>query len=365
MVMLRMSSAARLCGLCGLLLGLSLGACSEEPAEMDNGLGGAGAGSAAGAGAGTAGAGAGGTGAGGAAGASTNGGASGGSASGSAGSGAAGSAEPDDQGAAGSAGAAGAAGDGPEAGAGGDAGAGGTEERPRPPCTTKPSQVAILGDSYINWVSHTFPQDMADAAGETWRMYAIGGWAMGSGGIGLIPTQVDTAIMEDPDIKAIVMTGGGNDILVPDAMWMGGADCRQRADSPTLKVCQDIVQTALDAAEGLMQKGADAGVKDVIYFFYPHVPEGTLIGGAHPNELLDYALPKTKQLCDDTEAMTQGRMRCHFIDTIPLFEGHPEYFAPTDIHENSMGSKVIADAIWARMQEECIAQDESSGCCEP
>ena len=81
--------------------------------------------------------------------------------------------------------------------------------------------------------------------------------------------------------------------------------------------------------------------------------------------MLDYALPKTKALCDSAETLTEGRMRCHFLDLIPLFEGKPELFAPTDIHENAMGSKVIADAIWEMMVDRCIAQDASSGCCEP
>lgn len=285
-------------------------------------------------------------------------------------------------GAAGMAGGVGGAGGTGTAGSGGAGGAGGTsaqadagdmdspdagpdEEATRPPCITKPSQVIIMGDSYINWVSHTWPQDMADAAGETWRLYAIGAWAMGSGGVDLIPKQLDTAIAEDPDIKVGVMTGGGNDILVPAPTWPAGGDCKMRTDSPTLKVCQDIVQTALDAAEELMQKAADHGIRDVVYFFYPHVPEGTLIGGTHPNQILDYALPKVQQLCEDSEMKTNGKLRCHFVNTIPLFEGHPEYFAPTDIHENSMGSKVITQKIWETMQDACIGQYASSGCCEP
>jgi hypothetical protein len=110
---------------------------------------------------------------------------------------------------------------------------------------------------------------------------------------------------------------------------------------------------------------ADSGVKDVVYFFYPHVPEGTLVGGDHPNAMLDYSLPKVEQLCKDAESMTDGRLRCHFVNTVPLFEGHPELFADSDIHENPDGSKVIADAVWKTMKDACIAQHESSGCCEP
>ena len=53
------------------------------------------------------------------------------------------------------------------------------------------------------------------------------------------------------------------------------------------------------------------------------------------------------------------------VDTVPLFEGHPEYFAAADIHENSTGSKVIAKAVVDTMKAHCIAQPASSGCCKP
>lgn len=46
-------------------------------------------------------------------------------------------------------------------------------------------------------------------------------------------------------------------------------------------------------------------------------------------------------------------------------EGHPDWFAPTDIHENSTGSKAIAQAVVDTMKAHCIAQPASSGCCEP
>jgi hypothetical protein len=226
-----------------------------------------------------------------------------------------------------------------------------------------PRQVISIGDSYMNWVSHTFPQDLDAAFGQPIRpTYAIGAYAMGSGGIGLIPTQFDTAVMQDKDIIAVVMDGGGNDVLVPAP---GRPDCKNMQNAASVAGCQQIVTDAMAAAEGLMTKMVAAGVRDVIYFFYPHVPAPTPIGGNYPNVMLDYALPKVKAFCDGVTAKTQGKGNCWFIDTIPLFEGHPEYFAPTDIHENSAGSKVIARAIVDMMKSKCIAQPASSGCCAP
>jgi len=48
-----------------------------------------------------------------------------------------------------------------------------------------------------------------------------------------------------------------------------------------------------------------------------------------------------------------------------VFEGHADWFAPGDIHENSLGSKAIAKAVVDVMRAQCIAQPASSGCCTP
>lgn len=266
--------------------------------------------------------------------------------------------------AAGSGGAAGAAGSG---GAAGAAGAGGTvsETRLKPKCKTSPKQMIVIGDSYINWITHTFPDDLAKEAGETWRMYAVGGWSLGSGGLGMIPDQLDQAIKEDPNIIAGLMSGGGNDILIADEVkFPGGTECKDRTDAPMQKVCQDIVATAMAAGEKLMNTAAAAGIRDVIYMFYPHIPGGGF-GGMNPNYLLDYSLPKAKALCDDAEMRTQGKLRCHFIDLVPIFQGHDDWFADDGIHENSMGSAAMAKEVVKVAKENCIGQPESSGCCEP
>jgi hypothetical protein len=229
-----------------------------------------------------------------------------------------------------------------------------------------PNQVVVLGDSYINWISHTFPADLAREAGVTYRMYAVGAAAMASGGLSLIPPQFDQAVMADPNIIAAVMDGGGNDILVPDtAQFPMGGECKQSLTSPMIPDCQTIVQKAVDKAVELMNAAADKGVKDVVYFFYPHVPEGTLIGGAHPNAILDYALPMVKATCDGARARTGGRLTCHFLDLIPVFDGHPDWFAFTDIHPTPAGSAAMAKAVWEIMKNACIAQPAASGCCTP
>lgn len=246
--------------------------------------------------------------------------------------------------------------------AAGDVGADG-----RPPCLNTQSEGIIIGDSYINWSTHTLPADLVAETGQTWRLYAVGGASMASGGIAtLIPDQFEQAVVADPKIKMVLMDGGGNDVMIPAATWVGGADCKNRADAPMVQVCKDIVDMALARAEQGMQRMADAGVKDVVYFFYPQVPEGTVLGGLHPNAMLSYAQPLAQDLCESAEAMTAGKLRCHFIDMVPVFAGHdPDWFYPTDIHPNTMGSKAMAKAIWDRMKADCVGQPASAGCCAP
>ncbi len=240
---------------------------------------------------------------------------------------------------------------------------------PKPKCVQKDSQVIVIGDSYINWLSHTFTQDIVDVSGQNWRMQAIGGMSMATGGAGyplgiFIPNQFDDAIAADPDAHTVLMDGGGNDVLVG---WIANAEIEKCKDtgSSQLPVCQKVVTDALAAADALMGRMLTAGIRDVVYFFYPHIPEGRPIGGPHPNEMLDYALPQIRDFCDGIKGKTDGALRCHFIDMVPVFENHnPEWFNE-DIHPNSEGSKAMAKVIWERMSAACIGQKVGASCCEP
>jgi hypothetical protein len=238
-------------------------------------------------------------------------------------------------------------------------------------CITAPGDVVMIGDSYIDWITHTFVADMRAQAGQEWPSYAIGGTSMATGGIGHIPDQLDTALAANPKIKAVVMTGGGNDILVADTlMFPDGGMCTTAADATMIADCRAIVQAALDEAESLMDDTADAGVRDIVYFFYPHIPGGGLISGPNPTPILDYALPRAREVCESSLARTEGRMKCHFIDMVPVFEGKTGLFADAvseagdGVHPNSMGSKVLAAEVWRVMKQQCVGQPASSGCCE-
>jgi hypothetical protein len=272
-------------------------------------------------------------------------------------------------GAAGAAGSAGATGVAGTVAAGGAGGAGGTTvvgPAVKPPCITKPNQVHLIGDSYINYTAHTFPQDLSKAAGQTFTLDAIPGFSMASGGLGLIPDQWPSALAGNKDILAVIMDGGGNDILLADpVLHPGGAACKDDANAGSTPVCQEIVTAAVAAGSKLMMQMSTDGVQDIVFFFYPHIPGGGLIGGRNPNASLDYALPLAKANCDGAEAATGGKTRCHFLNLVPLFEGHADWFSDDGVHENSKGSAAMATAIVALMKDQCIAQPAESGCCTP
>jgi len=236
----------------------------------------------------------------------------------------------------------------------------------RPPCIDDPQQAAIIGDSYINWVSHSLPADLTARIGHAFPMHAIGGASMASGGVaGFIPDQYDNAKAQQPDLRFVIMTGGGNDLLVPDGNMTGASECKNSLDSPSMPICQQVIDLALDEARTLLMRAAQDGVRDVVYFFYPRIPEGTIVGGTHPNTILDHALPQARAFCDNAVNDTHGALRCHFVDMTPVFGGDTSLFAPTDIHPNLAGSAKMADAIWDTMTEACIGQPSSSGCCAP
>jgi lysophospholipase L1-like esterase len=258
--------------------------------------------------------------------------------------------------------------------AGGSAAAGrdaGVVPGARPPCLAVPSQAVFIGDSYITgFLSPPLQPALSalDPLAAGFRNHAVAGTAMASGGFGIIPPQFDRTVAEDPRVKLVIMDGGGNDFLICDAFrypW-----CNTLCSSPgsgTQKVCTDILAGAVAAMGQLAAKMANAGVKDVIYFFYPHIPSHN--GGFR--EIIDSARPLVRQQCQNTSTMTGGRLACHFIDLTGPFQAaggdaNPANFSPVDgIHPSAAGQGIIASEIWRTMQTECLGQTAASGCCAP
>jgi hypothetical protein len=176
----------------------------------------------------------------------------------------------------------------------------------------------------------------------------------------------DISVAHPKDIKVVIMDGGGNDVLIDNQNCMTDS-----MPPPGDTACATAIQGTIDRAKSLLMEAASDGVKQIVYFFYPHLdPAG---GGILPtpapqvNATLDYAYPLAEQVCcgssftsTATNYSCSGNAtgaQCIFIDTRPAFEGHiADYIKSDHVHPTPAGSQVIADLIWAAMQKYCVAQ---------
>ncbi len=220
----------------------------------------------------------------------------------------------------------------------GAAGAGGTGPTGFVParCHGDASKTIMIGDSYLA-LSGDVTRFLEQYSGQKFRTHYVSGTQMVGGLPPSIPDQARAAYQQGP-VESVIMTGGGNDILI------GDATCRV---APMGATCLATVQRTLDAAGALMVEAASKGVREVVYFFYPHLP-GSLLAPIELNQVLDHAAPLAKAICENSTVLD-----CTFIDTRPAFMGHPEYIGVDGIHPTAPGSEAIAKLLWAAMQNNC------------
>lgn len=259
--------------------------------------------------------------------------------------------------------AAGAAGTAPAAGSGGAAGGEGSSEAFKRPCIQSGQEVVFIGDSYSDYAIAHQPlasfmeelavQDGALMAGDSYRNLAVAGTTLATPPAA-IPGQWTDAMSSTP-IKLVVMTGGGNDVLIDNTQCRAdGAE--ERED------CQTVVANSLSKAEELFASMQETGVSDVMYFWYPHIPGGALTGYETGSTISDYTYPMLEALAESASTDT---FHVSMVPTVAIFEGHPEYFYSDGLHANDTGEAKIAEAIWQAMKSSCIGQAASGGCCMP
>ncbi len=185
----------------------------------------------------------------------------------------------------------------------GEAGPGGVPPETQHPDLGKGdgSDVVLMGDSLM---SNTLEFEgtgggvapaLMQIAGQPYRNYAVQGVKMLQADIfgPAIPTQYEMAKQINPDIKTVVMTGGGNDILQNPTLQ---ASCQMDGDE-----CQQELAQISQAFDNLWTEMAGDGVQDVVYIQYPD-NVGTfppnLRGGDGPPSICFSAL-----------------VRCHAVDT--------------------------------------------------
>jgi hypothetical protein len=180
--------------------------------------------------------------------------------------------------------------------------------------------VITIGDSWMNLILTGIEQSLEATSGRDYRNYAVPGTLVLNE---QIPDQYDAALAENPVIKTVVMTGGGNDILT--------SPCVDDA-------CEPIVDDVVVRLNELMVQAGEDGVEDIILIGYTYPADE----GKHAS--LDYSIMLSKETCrKDTVP------RCHFIDSTQL-----DITLQDGIHPDPAGYDLIGATVWALMQAEGV-----------
>jgi hypothetical protein len=181
--------------------------------------------------------------------------------------------------------------------------------------------VVTIGDSWMSYFLNGGGIEGAlDRADTDYRHYSVAGTTLGSS----IPPQWDSAI-RDGEVKTVIMTGGGNDI-----MFSGGCD--------TKEACEMSVQRIADMLDELWTKMSEAGVQDIVYIQY------SKNAGTAPSENRPATSP-TPGIC------ITGPIRCH---TVPTTEEVGAGDTVDGIHPTSAACDRIATSVLAYMESKGI-----------
>jgi hypothetical protein len=187
------------------------------------------------------------------------------------------------------------------------------------------NEVLWIGDSWIivPGSQHTHLRDLARAAGalgpnEDYVMGAVAASTMAA-----VANQYATQEATATKVKVVLMDGGTWDTIVAN-----GSDA-------------SVTSAASAFTQFLSTVASDGTVTHVIYFLPPELANVPGVAALRPLLM---------------SACAQSAVPCHFLDLQPLWAGHPEYTASDNLFPTDAGAQAVADAIWAIMQTNCIAQ---------
>jgi hypothetical protein len=200
------------------------------------------------------------------------------------------------------------------------------------------SDVILLGDS---WMSNTLQIEgtgggiapaLQQVSMQPYRNYAVQGVMMlQADAFGpAIPTQYPAAKMANPDIKTVVMTGGGNDIIQGSSALQ--ADCKMGG-----AMCKMTLDQIGDALNTLWTQMATDGVQDIVFVNY-----STDVGTVAPSLRGDGGVP-TPMIC------TTGKIRCWEYDSTAAVM---KQIAADGIHPVAAANQRMATEIYALMTQE-------------
>jgi hypothetical protein len=187
------------------------------------------------------------------------------------------------------------------------------------------NQVLWIGDSWILVPGSqvTRVEELAQAAGAIGPNDAYANAAAPATTMSAIADQYDAREAGATKVKVLIMDGGTWDTLVANGS-------------------EASVNSAAAAFEQHLAKVASDGtVAHVVYFLPPELPGIPGVAALHP---------RVQQSC------AASAVPCHFLDLQPLWTDPVDYTASNGILPTEAGAQVLANAIWAVMQDHCIAQ---------
>jgi lysophospholipase L1-like esterase len=200
------------------------------------------------------------------------------------------------------------------------------------------SDVLLIGDS---WMSNTLVESPVGGIGpaliavsmQPYRDRSVQGSRMlgNSALVTPIPTQWERAVAADRDIKTVVMTGGGNDVLLDPAI---NRDCRTGGQR-----CQERLDEVGRALKTLWDRMSAAGVEDIVHILYANV--------AGDVQDIDENNQKLRESC---AAVTPAR--CHIFDSNEIVTMESQL--ADGIHPTTATNRRLATAIYEYMEEQGI-----------
>jgi hypothetical protein len=191
------------------------------------------------------------------------------------------------------------------------------------------SEVLWIGDSWITipGTQRSRVRDLARAAGAIGPNEDYVDLAAAASSMATVAKQYETRQAGVTKVKVLLMDGGTWDPIV--AQMSGGS------------VAAAIDNSVDTFQQFLLKVSSDGTVEHIVYFL---VPELATVPGVATMR------PRLQEACADSS------VPCHFIDLQPYWVGNPQFTASDGIQASEAGAVVIADQIWATMQEHCIAQ---------
>jgi hypothetical protein len=186
------------------------------------------------------------------------------------------------------------------------------------------SDVVTIGDSWMSFFANGggIEAGLRAASMQPYRNYGVAGTMLLDE---VIPNQYAAAKRDNPDIKTVVMTGGGNDLLLTG--MAGGSGCTES--------CMSTIDKVAARLEALWQEMGDDGVQDLVYIEYSQ--------GGDNGASVAYGHTKLVPLCEAT-----APLRCHLLHSddfimMMLLDG---------VHPTADGCSKLGQATYDLMEQQ-------------